>query len=226
MKQFLNFSLILVFSTLIISSCAPDPQVRIGIIGNSITQGSGLPDPLTQAYPVQLGAMLAEIYDSAYVVKNFGLTTTTMLKNGDVSYWNTQEFQAYLEYAPDICFIMLGTNDTKPQNWDVYGNEYFDDYMAMIDTIKQINPDTKFIFGYPPPVYEDRWGIRDTIVVNGLIPAIDSVLSLVDAELMDFYHPLLDSSHLFPDKIHPNVEGAGVMAKLLFDRLQELNIVK
>lgn len=215
----------LVLSVIFNSAYSQAYHVRIGTIGNSITEGSGLTNPATQSYPAQLEVMLQETYGDTCILENFGLTTTTMLKNGDVSYWDTQHLVDYLAFAPEICFIMLGTNDTKPQNWDVYGNEYFDDYMAMIDTIKQRNPGTKFMIAYPPPAFAVKWGIRDSIVLNGVIPAVDSVLDLVDAELVDFYYPLLDSNHLFPDDIHPNAEGAGVMAQMILEKMIETDII-
>ena len=225
MKKFSNLLLVFTLSVVFISAFPQDNKIRIGIIGNSITHGVVLPDPSTQSYPAQLAVMLEEIYGDTVILKNFGLTTTTMLKKGNVSYWDTQHLKDYLSFAPDICIILLGTNDTKPINWDVYGNEYIADYMSLIDTIQQTNPSTRFILGYPPPVFEDRWGIRDSILVHGVMPAIDSVLTLVNAELVDFYHPLLESGHLFPDKIHPDIEGSGEMAKILLKRLIETDII-
>ncbi len=225
MKNRRSFFIMLALSVIFISTFSQGYHVRIGTIGNSITEGSGLPDPSTQSYPAQLAVILQETYGDTCILENFGLTTTTMLKNGDVSYWDTQHLVDYLAFAPEICFIMLGTNDTKPQNWDSYGDEYFDDYIAMIDTIKQRNPSTKFIIAYPPPAFSVQWGIRDSIVLNGVIPAVDSVLDQVDAELVDFYYPLLDSSHLFPDDIHPNAEGAGVMAQMIHDKIVETDII-
>ncbi|MBN1116145.1 MAG: T9SS type A sorting domain-containing protein [Bacteroidales bacterium] len=225
MKQ--KLLLPLVFATLIISvsGFSQGYHVRIGTIGNSITHGIGLPNPETDAYPAQLGEIIKDIYGDTCIVKNFGLTTTTMLKHGDTPYWKTQHLKDYIAYAPEICFILLGTNDTKPYNWDVYGDEFIDDYLAMIDTIKQRNPSTKFMLGYPPPAYEIVWEIRDSIIVNHIIPAIDSILKLVDAELVDFYHPLLDSVHLFPDNIHPNVDGARVLAEMILEQIVETDII-
>lgn len=200
-------------------------KITMGTIGNSITHGSVLSDSATQSYPAQLQYMLKEIYADTCEVTNFGLTTTTMLKKGNVPYWDCPHFSNYLSFAPDICLILLGTNDTKPINWDVYGKEYLGDYLAMIDTIKQVNPNTQFMLGYPPPVFQDRWGIRDSIIVHGIIPAIDSVLSLVDAELVDFYHPMLGMEDLFPDKIHPEEDGCREMAKILMKRMNETDII-
>ena len=225
MKKVSIFFLFFVLSIVFISAYPQDSIIRIGTIGNSITHGVVLPDPSTQSYPAQLAVMLKEIFGDTVLLKNFGLTTTTMLKKGNVSYWDTQHLKDYLAFAPDICVILLGTNDTKPINWDVYGSEYITDYMALIDTIRLTNPSTRFILGYPPPVFEDRWGIRDSVLVNGVMPAIDSVLTRVDAKLVDFYYPLLKSGHLFPDKIHPDIEGSKEMAKILLKRLIETDIV-
>jgi acyl-CoA thioesterase-1 len=200
-------------------------HVRIGIIGNSITEGSGLTDPETQSYPAQLAPMLEEIYGDTCIVQNFGITTTTMLKNGNVSYWNSVQFEDYMEYAAEICIILLGTNDTKPVNWDEHGDEFIGDYLSMIDTIKTRNPHTKFFVGYPPPAFEIVYDIRDSVILNGVIPAVDSVVAVTGAELIDFYHPLLDSVSLFDDKIHPNIEGARAMAQIILDRIIETDII-
>jgi lysophospholipase L1-like esterase len=225
MKKIRNLTLFLFIIPVCISAYSQDHKVRIGTIGNSITHGVVHDDPSTQSYPAQLAVMLEEIYGDTVILKNFGLTTTTMLKKGNVSYWDTQHLKDYLAFAPDICVIVLGTNDTKPVNWEVHGDEYLTDYLAMIDTIKQTNPATRFILGYPPPVIEDRGGIRDSVLVNGVMPVIDSVLTLRDAVLVDFYNPLLESGHLFPDKIHPNVEGSAEMAKILLDKIIETDII-
>jgi len=167
-------------------------HVRIGTIGNSITHGIALPKPLTQAFPYLLDDMLQGVYGDTCLVENFGLTTTTMLKNGDVSYWDTKHLKNYL---------------------------------SMMDTIRARNPSTRFILAYPPPAFEIKWGIRDSVIVNGVIPAIDSIKKVEEIVIMDFYYPLLDSAHLFPDNVHPGVEGNVVMAEMLMDRIIESDIV-
>ncbi len=225
MKNIQKIVFIPVLAVLTLTAYSQGYHVRIGVIGNSITHGMSYPNPETDAYPGQLETLLEDVYGDTCMVQNFGLTTTTMLKNGDVSYWDTQHLRNYLAWAPEICFILLGTNDTKPQNWDVHGDEFIGDYLSMIDTIKMRNPSTKFMVGYPPPAFAVEWGIRDSIIVNGVIPAIDSVLEVIDAELVDFYYPLLDSAYLFPDNIHPSLEGSHVMAEMIFKKMIETDIV-
>jgi lysophospholipase L1-like esterase len=200
-------------------------QVRIGCIGNSITYGSGLSKPQTDSYPAQLQILLNELYGDTCIVENFAVSGRTMLKNGDYPIWNEAAFtDAYL-FAPNILLILLGTNDSKPQNWDVYKHEFYDDYIAMIDSFKVRNPNTKYIVCYPPPAYEIKWGIRDSVIVHGVIPAIDSVLNDREALFVDFYTPLIDSVNLFPDMIHPNVEGSLFMAEMVFDSIVKHNLI-
>jgi acyl-CoA thioesterase-1 len=200
-------------------------QVRIAFVGNSITIGTGLPNPEEDCYPSQFADMLDGVYGDICVVRNFAVSGRTMLKNGDYPIWDENSFTDCWNFAPDICFILLGTNDSKPQNWDVYGDEFIDDYLSMIDTFKVRNALAKFIVCYPPPAYEVVYNIRDSVILHGVIPAIDSVLNKTDAELLDFYNPLLDSVYLFPDMIHPDMVGAGVMAEMVFNKFIDLDIM-
>ncbi|MBN1952756.1 MAG: T9SS type A sorting domain-containing protein [Bacteroidales bacterium] len=225
MKKLMSIGFTIALLGIALSTFAQGYHVRIGTIGNSITHGVVLSDPATQAFPALLNNLLKDVYGDTCIVTNYGLTSTTMLKNGDIPYWECQQFRDYLSNVPEICFIMLGTNDTKPQNWDVHGDEYIGDYLSMIDTIKQRNPSTVFLLAYPPPAFYTQWGIRDSVIINGVIPAIDSVLKIVDAELIDFYHPLLDSGHLFNDGIHPFEQGNVVMADMLLERFIETDLI-
>lgn len=204
---------------------AQDHKIYFGFLGNSITIGSGLSNAKEGCYPSQIANLLTEKYGDTCVVNNYAVSGRTLLKKGDYPLWNEDLFKQGWQEAPDICFICLGTNDTKPQNWDSYGDEFIDDYLSMMDTFKLRNPNVKYIICYPPPAFNVVWDIRNSILVSGVIPAVDSVLKLRDAVFVDFYHPLLDSVNLFPDYIHPDTSGAKVMAKIAFDKIVESDIV-
>jgi acyl-CoA thioesterase-1 len=214
---------ILLFIT--VSSYSQDYHVRIGFIGNSITIGAGLPNPTVQCYPAQLGLMLKEIYGDTCIITNYAVSGRTMLKKGDFPIWNEPDFTRMWNYAPDICFISLGTNDSKPYNWDDNHQEFFSDYKAMIDTFITRNPATKFIVCLPPPAFDVVWDIRNPVIIDEIIPLIDSIAKTTGVDLVDFYHPLLDSVYLFPDKIHPNAAGSKVMAKIAFDEIVGSGII-
>jgi lysophospholipase L1-like esterase len=225
MRPIKFLSVLLIFFTLNFSAPAQDYQVRIATLGNSITIGATLTNPTVECYPAQLQVMLQEKYGDTCKVSNFAVSGRTLLKHGDFPLWNEPSFKQALDFLPNICLILLGTNDSKPQNWDVYGDEYIDDYLSMIDTFKYRNPFTKYIVCFPPPAYDIVWGIRDSVIVNHVIPAIDSIVELTGATLVDFYTPLIDSVSLFPDKIHPNARGSKVMAKIVFDKIVESDII-
>ncbi len=201
-------------------------HVRIGFVGNSITIGSFLSDPVNQCYPSQLrDSFLRVKYGDTCIVGNFAVSGRTMLKTGDYPIWNEQYFKDALHFAPNILFIMLGTNDSKPYNWDAHKGEFYSDFMSMIDTFKKRNPDIKFILCLPPPAFKVNYDIRDSVIVNGIIPLIDSVAKTTGADTLDLRKPFLGSSSLFPDGIHPNVVGAHSIAKLDFDKLLRSNLV-
>ncbi|MBN2273342.1 MAG: T9SS type A sorting domain-containing protein [Bacteroidales bacterium] len=225
MKKAFTFVLIIILTSFFCTVQSQDYHVRIGFIGNSITYGAGLASPATESYPAQLGVLLQQKYGDTCIVNNYGISSRTMLKNGDFPIWNDPEFSDCWNLAPEILLICLGTNDSKPQNWGSYKDEFLDDYMSMIDTFKIRNPYTKFIVGYPPPAFDIVWDINDSIIKNDVMPLIDSVLNKTGAVLVDFRTPLLDSVSLFPDKIHPDINGSAAMARILFNTIVDSDIV-
>ncbi|MFH0758158.1 MAG: GDSL-type esterase/lipase family protein [Bacteroidota bacterium] len=230
MKKTMNTgSAVLINAIMCISpliASAQDYGVRIAFVGNSITYGAGLSNPATQSFPAKVGDLLEEVYGDTCVVGNFGVSARTMLKHGDFPIWDEPAFTQALNFKPNIVVIALGTNDTKPYNWDEYGDEFYGDYMSMIDTFKRINPYTGFFVCYPPPAFEIVWDIRDSVIVHGVIPAVEQIAAETGAALINFYTPLTDSVHLFPDYIHPDVEGSAVMARIVVERFTETDVIR
>jgi acyl-CoA thioesterase I len=221
-KKIILQLIVLILTTL--SCYSQKYQVRMAFIGNSITIGSFLTNPTTECYPAQLSVMLQAKYGDTCLVSNFAVSGRTMLKKGDYPIWNESSFKSAWEYAPNICFICLGTNDSKSWNWK-YGDEFLTDYMSMIDTFKLRNPHVKFIVCYPPPAFSSEYSISDSVLIHGVLPAVDSVVKRTGATFIDFRTPLLNSSSLFADGIHPNVAGAKVMATIVYDTLVATNLI-
>ena len=225
MKKLLPFTVAILLSLAVHTANSQDYHVRIGFIGNSITYGATLTDPKTESYPAQLGQMLQEKYGDTCILANFGISSRTMLKHGDFPIWNDVEFRNAWKFAPEILLICLGTNDSKPQNWDLYGHEYYDDYQSMIDTFRIRNPHVKFLVCHPCPAYRVVWGIRDSVITHGVLPAIDSILEYSGATKVDFYTPMIDSVALFPDFIHPNYRGSGALARIVYHTMMDSDLV-
>jgi lysophospholipase L1-like esterase len=151
-------------------------------------------------------------------VKNFGVSGATLLKQGDRPYWKQKAFEEAKAYYPDVVIIKLGTNDTKPQNWK-FKEDYVSDYTAMINEFKALPSKPFVIICFPVPAYPERWGIRDSIIKADLMPMIKKVAKQNHIELINLYKPLSNHAAWFPDKIHPNKEGAGKIAEVISKKL-------
>ncbi|MDF7799619.1 SGNH/GDSL hydrolase family protein [Pontiellaceae bacterium B1224] len=194
---------------LVATADAEDP-VRVACVGDSITFGARIEDRETNSYPAQLGQLLGEGYE----VKNFGQNGATLLKKGNNPYWKKPPFKPSHAFNPDIVIIKLGTNDSKPENWK-HKDGFVADYLALIESYRALPCHPVVIICRPVPVYPDSKKITDKIVREEVIPAIDEVAKQANVEIIDLYAPLSNRPDLFPDDIHPNAEGAGIMAEII-----------
>lgn len=185
-------------------------QIKVACVGNSITFGFGLENRDVNSYPAQLGKLLG----SDWVVGNFGNSGCTLLKQGDRPYWIQKTFEEAKSMNPDVVIIKLGTNDTKPHNWK-YKDEFIADYSALIKEFKALPSKPVVFICLPVPVYPERWGINDSTVLTGLIPFVKKIGKLNHVQVIDLYKPLSNHAEWFPDKVHPNATGAGVMAGVI-----------
>lgn len=189
-------------------SLAQSP-IKIACVGNSITQGPGRDNP--DSYPLQMQGILGE----AYEVVNFGVSGRTLLRKGDYPYWNEPQFQQVKDFKADILIIMLGTNDSKPQNWQ-HASEFRQDYLDMIAEFKKTMPaDGKVYVIMPVPVTRENFGITPEVMNNEQRMMIMDIARDSGSELVDLYTPLMNKTELLPDGVHPNTEGLGIMASVI-----------
>lgn len=187
--------------------------VKIACVGNSITFGAGMVNREKNAYPVQLQAMLGEGYE----VRNFGVNGTTLLKNGDHPYWNTNQYKSALSYDADIVFIKLGTNDSKQQN-RVHLANFEADYQSLISSFQKVNKKVRIVLLLPVPSFlEDTSSIWDPVIKAKITPLTQKVAYDAGVEVIDLYQLFVGQQGLFPDKIHPSSNGATVIAKRVYE---------
>lgn len=186
--------------------------VRVACIGDSITEGAGADRGMS--YPSQLQELLGE----AWQVGNFGVSGRTMLKNGDVPYWRESALQKAQAMNPDVVVIMLGTNDTKPQNWRIKG-EFRGDYADMVKIFKNLPGKPRVFICRPCPVPEPgNFGINEAGVKEEIV-ILDELAKEFDLGVIDMHAALEKTPELLPDRVHPNTAGAGVMAKTAYKAL-------
>ena len=195
---------------------APSAQAATAVacVGDSITQNSG--------WPQRLGTLLG----AAYTSTNYGVSGTTLLKNGDSPYWNTGAFTQSHQANPAIVVIMLGTNDSKPQNWNAHKGEFVADYEALIDSYTALPSKPRIFLNLCPPAGTNGFAISGTVIENEMLPLIRQVASAKGASVIDVFsafggHNFDPSLYGSPgDQVHPNGAGAQRIADTVYAALK------
>ncbi len=211
---FLFCAMMLIFIGLPSLVHAQADTIRLTCVGNSITEGVGTSNEVTDSYPAQLGALLG----SGWAVKNSGVSGRTMLRHGDFPIWNEQRFADGIAFHPNIVTILLGTNDSKSWNW-IYKDEFVPDYTSMIDTFLSLPSHPTVWLGLPPPSFSDAFGISDSVINTDIIPMIRQLAVTKGCPILDFNTSMKSDSAFFLDGIHPNTAGAAIMAETLYTTL-------
>jgi acyl-CoA thioesterase-1 len=196
-----------------VSGCTTPVKTKIPareFVGITRVACAGLPDPERSSYPAVLQALLGPAYD----VRNFGVSGATMLREGDHPYFATQAYAEALKFKPHVVVIALGTNDSKPQNWRFRGSFERDTY-AMVRAFMSLPTRPTVYVCAPPPVFADRWGIRDGVVTHEIAPTIRAICVREGWPIIDLNAALRDRADEFPDGVHPNAMGATSLADIV-----------
>ena len=209
----------------------PQPgAIRVACIGNSITDGHGIDMATQYGYPAELQKKLG----NGYWVKNFGVSARTMLNKGDYPYMNEMAWQDALAFKPDVVIIKLGTNDSKPYNWQ-HNSEFLQDLEQMVTTLcpalaqpakkgkknksqkSQVSSQKPQIFLCTPiPAFKSTWDINDSVIVNGIIPIQKEVAQKYGLRIIDLHtHYANDGDKMLTDGIHPDGKGAQRLAEII-----------
>ena len=211
MRKFIFLVMALVFSSAIYAQ----EKIKVACVGNSITYGTGVAEREKNAYPVKLQQMLGDKYE----VGNFGKPGATLLNKGHRPYTQQQEYKDALAFAGDIVVIHLGINDTDPRNWPNYRDEFIGDYRSLMQSFREVNPKARFLIARMTPLSDRHFrfesGTRDWHEEIQL--AIECIAKAEGVQLIDFHEPLYPYPYILEDAVHPNVEGAAILAKTVYE---------
>ena len=192
-------------------------KVRVACVGNSVTYGTRIADRAHDSYPAQLQRLLGNSYE----VRNFGRPCATLIEKGELPYIQTEEYREALKFKADRVIIHLGLNDTDPNCWPKYADRFIADYHALIDTFRAVNPEAQIWICRMTPIFHPhkrfQSGTRDWHAQ--IQQKIEQIARTYNVGLIDFYEPLHHRIELFPDALHPNPEGAGILAKKVYGAL-------
>lgn len=190
---------------------------KVICVGDSITYGQGvLGSRDTDTYT----ALLAEMLGEDYQVVNYGLCNRTLLSTGNMPYVDEDFATESLEGDADIVIIMLGSNDSKPDNWDA--ELYEKEYIELVQKYQSMESAPSVYIMAPPRIFaepEDSGDCNNTILTEELIPIVQDVAEETGAQLIDLYSVTEAHSDWYSDGLHPNAEGNKAIAEEIYKQL-------
>lgn len=188
--------------------------IKVACVGNSITYGYGIENREQNSYP----SVLQRLLGKGYKVENFGHSGATLLSKGHRPYIQQEEYKKALAFAGDIVVIHLGINDTDPRNWPNHRNDFVKDYLTLISSFKKANPKARIVIARMSPLSHRHprfeSGTRDWHAE--IQQAIALVAQQTNAQLIDFHEPLYHFPQMLPDAVHPNAQGAAILAQVVY----------
>lgn len=188
-------------------------RIRVACVGDSITFGDQVKQRTENCYPAVLGRALGDKYD----VRNFGACGASASRSAWHNYWKLKEFRASLEFKPNIVVIMFGTNDTNPKNWQRTQNTITKAFNELIDTYSALETKPKIYLCLPVECFGSKYA--DEACLKMVRKEIRAVAKDRGIEIINMYAALKGKKELFPDNLHPNAEGARIMAEKVFKKI-------
>jgi lysophospholipase L1-like esterase len=177
-------------------------------VGDSITGSTD--------YPPDLARRLGPNYS----IGNFGVAGTTASLDSGSAYKEQNAFQNALQFQPKIVIIMLGTNDANPI---LYPNpnktSFIEGYTQVVSEFQALSTKPKIYLAKPPPVFKGETGIDPQYFRNIVLAGIEKVATQTNLPIIDVYSALANHSELFIDGVHPDSEGAQLIANEIFEAI-------
>lgn len=197
---------------------AKDGQIKIACVGDSTTYGHGIKNWPKNNYPAVLQNLLGEEYH----VNNYGVSSFAVQEDADRSYRTLPHYQESLAYEADYVVFMMGSNDSKPENWK--GADAFkEDLLSLLDTYGDAEiilctlPSAFFLEGQTEGVtnHDIQPLIVEEIAQITRDVAAERGYTLIDIHAFTAEHP----EWFAKDGVHPSNEGAAAMAQEVYSVL-------
>lgn len=193
---------------------------RVLCIGDSITFGAGVPwTRWRDSYPACLKRLLGKQYQAL----NYGISGATAQERTDHPY--SAAFRAAAARTmPEVCIFLLGTNDSKPHNWNA--ESYETAVKGWIGEIKRWASHPRILLAVPPKAFSVDgapvvYAIRDEVIRDEIRPILTRLAQSEDVELLDLYEASRTHPEYFADGVHPNAAGNRAIAEWIDRKINE-----
>ena len=199
---------------------AKEGQIKVACAGDSTTYGHGVSNWPQNNYP----AILQNLLGDKYHVNNYGVSSFAVQESADRSYRTLPHYQESLAYDADYVVFMMGSNDSKPENW-----KGADAFRADLLTLLDSYGDAEIILCTLPSAFFLEGQIEGVtnhdiqpLIVNEIAEitrevAAERGYTLVDIHALTAQHPEWFSK----DGVHPSNEGAAAIAQAVCEVLTE-----
>lgn len=193
---------------------------RIACIGDSITFGAGvLKTRKTDAWAPVWQRSLGD----SFQVLNYGVSGATLQREGDFPYDKVGFLRKLEKAEPELIVLMLGTNDSKPYNWEEA--RFAREYEELVKKLADKPWPHRVALMTPPKAFpEEKTGVIAFDVDNA--PIRDSIRPLVFSlgdkyalPVVDLYGLTEEHPEYFCDGVHPNELGNQVIARYIQEQL-------
>ena len=194
-------------------------QIKVALVGDSVTYGHSIKNWPKNNYP----ALLSDALGKSYCVKSYGVSGSTVQPDGDQPYNATKAYQWSHEFEADILVFMLGSNDSKPENWR--GTEKFkEEYLKLLGTYTEVENPPIVLLCTPPTAYFPEGvteGLSSYDVQPKIIVEIAEIVKEVAKEnnyaLININDLTENRRELFgKDNVHPNNDGAKEISSVVY----------
>ena len=196
-------------------------EEKIACIGDSITYGNGVWQTReSHAWSFLLENMLPK----SYTIHNLGISGATLQAEGNNPYTASEQWQYAISHPHSIYIVMLGTNDTKPINWNE--ERYAKQLDDMIEILLHLEWKSKVIMMLPSRIFinpstgETVNGMSNDVLVEKVHPIIRKVAKKHGLKMVDLYAITKDHPEYFEDGVHPGQIGNQKMAECIYEKLQ------
>jgi alpha-L-fucosidase 2 len=182
----------------------PATPINVACVGDSITEWSG--------YTTDLQALLGKDYS----VGNFGVAGSAVSSSWSKPYMKQDAFRETKDFKPSIIVIMLGTNDAHTHQST---SSFAADYENLINEYNVLDSQPRIYLVKPPPIYDNELELSDTNLQEEVLPSIEQVANEFSLPVVDVNSAMTDHPEYFEDGVHPNSEGAMVIANEIWEAL-------
>lgn len=184
---------------------------KVACVGDSITWGFTIVNRSKYSYP----AVLQQLLGDGFEVRNFGHNDAAARFDAETPYVSKKAYRDSLAWEPDIVLLMLGTNDTKPWNWNP--GIFREDYLRVVESYLALPSHPQVVLVAPIRIFKTIpvMFLNPDVLEDGVRPAIRDIAAQLHLQLVDLYD-LFDSARFCRDGVHPQRDGARLLAEALF----------